>query len=183
MSNTLTAKKKSASLPPLTLGRSERNMGVELLRVVSMIMVICLHILGQGGVRGNTEPLSGGYNVANFMYVIAFCSVNCYALISGFANVKTEFKFRRIVYLWLETAFLLTAANAVMHFFVPSMTIKKAYWLNGLFPLTRRELWYFCAYFFMFPLIPILNKGILSLKKWQHVAVMLMLQGSHLGNH
>ena len=30
--------------------KKERNMGVELLRIVSMLMVVVLHILGQGGV-------------------------------------------------------------------------------------------------------------------------------------
>lgn len=156
--------------------RSERNLGVELFRIVSMLMVVLLHILGNGGVLSATKSLTAQYKIAYLLQVVTYCSVNCYALISGFANVKTEFKFRRFVYLWLETVFLITALNCVMHFLVPDFTVEKAWWISGFFPLIKRELWYLCAYFFMYPLIPLLNKGMLSLKKWQHIAVMIMLQ-------
>ena len=153
-----------------------RNLGVELFRIVSMMMVVMLHLLGHGGVISTANYLTPNYKLLHFLQVLTYCSVNCYALISGFANAKTEFKFRRFVYLWLETVFLITMLNVVMHFFVPDFTVKKEWWISGIFPLAKRELWYLCAYFFMYPLIPILNKGLLSLKKWQHIAIMLLLQ-------
>ena len=156
--------------------KSERNMGVELFRIVSMMMVVCLHLLGHGGVLSSTAFLSPSYQLAAFFQVFTYCAVNCYALISGFANVKTEFKFRRFVLLWLETVFLLTLANTVAYFFIPSLTVKPSWWISGLFPLRKRELWYFCAYFFMYPLLPILNKGLLSLKRWQHIWIIVLLQ-------
>ena len=155
--------------------KEERNMGVELFRVVSMILVVMLHVLGHGGVYSHTDFLGDNYKVAWFLETVAYCSVNCYALISGYANVKSNFKFRRIIYLWLEVVTLNVALTAVMHFFVPTAEVTQDYWLRAFFPLVRRAFWYFCAYFFMFPLIPILNKGILSLKKYQHIIISLML--------
>lgn len=153
-----------------------RNLGVELFRVVAMLMVVYLHIIGYGGVLEASEPLSANYKIALLLQVLTYCAVNCYALISGFANVKTDFKFRRIVYLWVETVFIITTLNVVMHFFVPGVTVSRAWWISGLFPLAHGELWYLCAYFFMFPLIPVLNKGLLSLNRWQHIAVIAILQ-------
>lgn len=161
--------------PPELITKEERNMGVELFRVVSMILVVMLHVLGHGGVYSHTDFLSTNYKVAWFMEVAAYCSVNCYALISGYANVKSSFKFRRIIYLWLEVVVLNVGLTAVMHFLVPSAEVTTEYWLRAFFPLVKRAFWYFCAYFFMFPLIPILNKGILSLKKYQHIIIMFML--------
>ena len=155
--------------------KEERNMGVELFRVISMIMVVMLHVLGHGGVYSYAGTLTDNYKVAWFLEALAYCSVNCYALISGFANVKSGFKFRRLVYLWLEVVTLNVGLTVVMHYFVPSATVTEDYWLRAFLPLTRRAFWYFCAYFFMFPLIPILNKGILSLKKYQHVIICFML--------
>ncbi len=166
---------KEKNLANIPIQREERNMGVELFRVVSMMLVVMLHVLGHGGVYSNTEFLSVNYKVSWFLEVMAYCSVNCYALISGFANVKSSFKFRRIVYLWLEVVTLNVALTAVMHFLVPSATVTEEYWLRAFFPLVKRAFWYFCAYFFMFPLIPILNKGILSLKKYQHIIIMFLL--------
>ncbi len=156
--------------------KSERNMGVEIFRIVSMLMVVMLHVLGHGGVYSYSDYLSTNYKVAWFLETVGYCSVNCYAIISGFANVKTDFKFRRFVHLWLETVVLILSITAIAHFFIPSVTVEKEWWLGALFPLTTRELWYLCAYFFLYPLIPILNKGLLSLKRWQHVVIIVLLQ-------
>lgn len=162
---------------PLTSApmKEERNMGVELFRVVSMMLVVMLHVLGHGGVYSHAGVLTDNYKVAWFLETLAYCSVNCYALISGFANAKSGFKFRRIVYLWLEVVTLNVGLTAVMHYLVPGAVVTEDYWLRAFFPLVRRAFWYFCAYFFMFPLIPILNKGILSLKKYQHIIICFML--------
>ena len=162
--------------PPTIPVKEERNMGVELFRVVSMILVVMLHVLGHGGVYGRTALLSDNYKVAWFMEAFAYCSVNCYALISGYANVKSSFKFRRFFQLWLEVAFLNVGLTTVMHFLVPTAEVTTEYWIRAFFPLTARAFWYFCAYAFMFPLIPILNKGLLSLEKWQHALIAVLLQ-------
>ena len=169
-------KKKKLASAQLLEQNSERNMGVELFRIVSMMLVILLHVLGHGGVLSYARHLSPNYKMAWFLETIGYCSVNCYALISGFANVKTKFKFRRMINLWLETVFLTLAMTAIAFFFIPSMEVKSEWWIIAVFPLTKRALWYFCAYFFMFPLIPILNKGLLSLTRRQHLLVMLWLQ-------
>ena len=161
---------------PMPPKKSQRNMGVELFRVVSMMLVVMLHILGQGKVLSSTAHLSINYKVALFLQVVTYCSVNCYAMISGFANIQTRFKFRRFFYLWLETVFLLALTTVLIHFFVPSVEIKREWWLNVCFPLIRREYWYLCAYFLMFPLIPVLNKGLESLTRGQHILVIISLQ-------
>ena len=161
---------------PLTPKKEGRNIGVELFRVIAMLMVVYLHMTGQGGVLAAANPLSPNYKIALTLQVLTFGAVNCYALISGYANVKTNFKFRRIVYLWVQTAFLITMVNFVMHFFVPGQTVSFKQWISGLMPLAHGELWYFCAYFLMVPLLPLLNKGLLSLKKWQHIMIIVMMQ-------
>lgn len=170
--------RKKDKLQPITEipVKEERNMGVELFRIVSMILVVMLHVLGHGGVYARTVLLSDNYKVAWFLEAFAYCSVNCYALISGYANVKSGFKFRRFFHLWLEVAVLNVGLTTVMHFLVPTATVTQEYWIRAFFPLTARAFWYFCAYSFMFPLIPILNKGLLSLEKWQHALIAVLLQ-------
>ena len=170
-----TETKKMPIESAITAVKEERNMGIELFRVVSMILVVMLHVLGHGGVYSYAKFLSENYKIAWFLETLAYCSVNCYALISGFANVKSEFKFRRIVHLWLEVVTLNVLLTVVMNCFVPTAEVTAEYWWRAFLPLTNRAFWYFCAYFFMFPLIPILNKGILSLKKYQHIIIMFML--------
>ncbi|MDE6723424.1 MAG: hypothetical protein K2J55_04430, partial [Eubacterium sp.] len=63
---------------------SKRNYGIDLLRIVCMIMVPVLHVLGHGGLLEGAEILSVKYEFVWFLEAAAFCAVNCYALISGY---------------------------------------------------------------------------------------------------
>ena len=38
--------------------KEERNMGIELFRVVSMLLVVMLHVLGHGGVYSHAGTLT-----------------------------------------------------------------------------------------------------------------------------
>ena len=40
---------------------TKRNYGIDLLRIVSMVMIVILHILGQGGVLDAADNLSPQY--------------------------------------------------------------------------------------------------------------------------
>ena len=46
---------------------SSRNYGIDLLRIISMIMVVVLHVLRHGGVIEGTDPLS-----ANYLYILVY---------------------------------------------------------------------------------------------------------------
>lgn len=81
----------------------ERNYGIDLLRIVSMIGVMTLHILGHGGVLDNTKILSFNYDLAWLLEVCAYCAVDCFVLISGYVSVQARHKGSNIVLLWLKT--------------------------------------------------------------------------------
>ena len=44
--------------------RKQRNYGIDLLRMIAMLMVVILHILGKGGVLQAAPPLSIRYETA-----------------------------------------------------------------------------------------------------------------------
>ena len=81
-----------------TENKKERNYGIDLRRIVSMFMVVLVHILGQGGVRGNLNLLIAKGIVVEFLYVISLTCVNIYALISGYVWVKAKHKYSNIKY-------------------------------------------------------------------------------------
>ncbi len=151
-----------------------RNLGIELFRIAAMLLIVLLHVLGRGGVYGNTEYLGTNYKIAWFLETAAYCSVNCYALISGFVGVRSRFRFRKIVYLWLEVAFITVSTTVLFAVFMPD-AVAADDWLKAFFPLTKREFWYFNAYTLMFPFLPLLNKGLQSISRRQHLATMIFL--------
>ena len=160
--------------PQVAAPAKERNMGIELFRIVAMCLVLMLHVLGRGGVMGVTSKFSPQYITAHALEAIAYCCVDCYAIITGFTNVKSRFRYRRIVLLWLEV-FTITVSSTLIAKFFFHVDVTPDEWKIALMPLTRRELWYFNAYFILFFFIPILNKGVQALERWQLRTTILTL--------
>ena len=64
----------------------ERNYGIDLLRIVSMMMVVLLHVLGQGGILDGSDPLTVKSETAWLLEIGAYSAVNIYAMISGYVG-------------------------------------------------------------------------------------------------
>lgn len=154
--------------------RSERNEGVELFRCVSMVLILVLHILGQGGVLANSSGHKEQYCTAWFLEVIGYCSVDCYALISGYVNKEHDFKISRFVLLWLEVFFWLFVPLVVTKYFFTDISINK-YVSKSFLPLTSKTLWYFNAYILLLPFIPILNIGLEKIEKRNYESILIFL--------
>lgn len=155
--------------PTVVAPKQQRNYGIDLLRIVSMLMIITLHLLGHGGILKNTVPLSYRYEVAWFLETASYCAVNCYAIISGYVAVKSKFKYTNIVYLWLQVAFYTVLIATIMAIISPN--IGKAEVISALFPVSNRIYWYFTAYFCIYFFTPIFNKAIEALSEKQLKAI------------
>lgn len=143
---------------------SERNHGLDLLRLVLMYMVCVLHILGQGGMLNATVKGSANYAIFWFLEIIAYSAVDTFALISGYTAKNQKLKYEKIVNMWFQAffySFILTLFFVITGIakFIPKEMIKLA------FPVTFQSFWYFTAYFGLFLVIPILNKFIFSISE------------------
>lgn len=84
---------------------TKRDYGIDLLRIVSMLMVPMVHILGQGGVIGATVPFSLQYESAWLLESILLVAVNCFVLITGYVYYGKETRYYRLLTLWAEVLF------------------------------------------------------------------------------
>lgn len=133
---------------------SSRNYGLDLLRTAAMLMVVLLHVLGQGGILNASVGMRGKNEVLWLLESAAYCAVNCYALISGYVNSKP--KYSSLVLLWLQVAFytlLITAGFAV---FCPE-SVGVITVVKSIFPVTSSSYWYFSSYFCLFLFLPVLS--------------------------
>ena len=142
----------------------ERNYGIDFLRLVSMFMIVILHVLGKGGILETVESYSTYYWLAWFLEIIAYCAVNCFALISGFVMHNSEVKISKIFELWLQIVFYTIGITIIMFIYIPE-TRSIVNIINAIFPITRCQYWYLSAYFAMCIFIPIMNIGINNLEK------------------
>ena len=139
--------------------KKERNYGIDLLRLISMLMVVILHVLGYGGALGSVENLTLKGELLWGLEILCFGAVNMYAIISGYVGYKSSHKWSNIIYLCLQTAFfavILTGIDLVILIRAGAEIEFKYVFLN-LFP-TIRGLWYISAYFCLFFFMPLLDK-------------------------
>lgn len=139
-----------------------RNYGIDLLRMLSMLMVVTLHVLGHGGILGSLSSSSISYKLIWLLETGCYCAVNCYVLISGYVNINTKYKYSNIIVLWLQVLFYSLLIS--LGLFMLNKTNNDVV-LQSLFPLFNDQYWYFSSYFGLFLLIPILNKAINTFDK------------------
>ena len=143
---------------------SGRNYGLDLLRMVSMFMIVNLHVLGQGGAMVRILGAESSYYAAWFLETCAYCAVDCYGVLSGYVGVKGKPRLGRFLELWLQVFFYSAGITLVYYLAAPQFLTGASFW-QALFPVCAKTYWYFSAYAGVFFLMPYLNKLVLSLEE------------------
>lgn len=137
-------------------GKPQRNCGIDLLRVVSMLMICVLHVLQQGGVLSAAPRMGGHYLVGKLLETLVVCGVNCFALISGFVNCTSDVRLRNLFRLWLEVVFYSFGIGLLFWLACPRQVPVRDV-VENLFPASMLRYWYFSAYVLLFLSMPMLN--------------------------
>lgn len=141
-----------------------RNYGIDLLRILSMVMVLMLHVLGAGGILGNAAPSSGNYATAWLLETAAYGAVNCYALISGFVGYRSKVKYANLALLWIQV--VLVSVTVHLGFWIADPTaVDGTTLLRAFFPVINDYGWYFTCYFALFFFMPLLNHVITTMRE------------------
>ena len=144
--------------------KRERKYGIDLLRIVSMLMVLTLHVLKKGGILGHTQPLSAKYEAAWFLETASSCAVNCYAIISGYVGYRSKFKISSVISIWLQVVFYTLGITAIFFVCMPEIVTGQT-WFKACFPVMTEHYWYFTAYFALLFFAPLLGNAIQHLNR------------------
>ncbi len=149
---------------------TKKNYGIELLRMLSMTMIVILHILRWGGVMDHLDGLSkqAGY----ILEMAVFCCVNCFAMISGYVMCHSKSRLSRLLRLWLQVMFYSLGFLAAFGVLFPE-TLHIDALKESLLPVSMRQYWYISAYAGMYVLIPMLNAAIRHLEKRTFAGLLL----------
>ena len=157
-------------------GLDNRVAGLDLLRSLCMFMVIVLHILGQGGILDAAATGSANYYIAWSLECLCYCAADCYGILSGYLSGNRRSILSRLALLWLEVT-LFSIAFAVFFWLRSPELVGKKEVLNALFPVLRRQYWYFTAYFGLSFLMPVIHAGLKYIpeKKAGVYAILLLM--------
>lgn len=137
----------------------KRNANVDLFRIIATLFVVMLHVLDKGGILTNTSPNDAKYWVAWFLYILTYCAVNCFALISGYVMVNKEVKAKSIINLWFQVIFYSVLLAAIVFVLKPTSR-SLGNLVRAVLPVIGKQWWYISSYFALFFFIPFLNKAV-----------------------
>lgn len=156
----------------------KRNANMELLRIISMLMVVMLHALGKSeslvDIVGN--PSVNGA-IAWFLEMLSIAAVNIFILISGYFLVDAKFKIRRLVELVLEAVFYGVFGFVVSLIFNIDigMDVDTYFVLQTVFPIHMDVFWFVTAYIVIYMLQPLISAGVKALTQKQFGTVLILL--------
>ena len=128
-------------MKPDKIQTNNRNIGLDALRIISMIMVLTLHYLGKGGLldRNNTSEI---YNIIYLLLeTLSIVAVNCFILISGYFLCKSEFKLKKFLKLWGEVIFY-SIIIYVIFVIIGIEKISISNLVRIIFPVITNQYWF-----------------------------------------
>ncbi len=144
---------------------TERKSNIELLRIVSMLAIVMLHIgaasVGLPEPKGNLQAVTGRDVWVLTVEALSIIGVNCFALISGYFGIKARWSsFVRLTLLCVVYAVGIYTLLAVSGLVPWSW----GEWIESWMVYSHTDLWYVPAYLGLFLLSPFLNS--VDFNKW-----------------
>lgn len=153
----------------------KRLVNMEILRMISMFMIIVIHIVNHGSMIDLVHADTASYYIVWFLFGIGFTSINLYILISGYFLAESKFSSWKILRMELQVLFY-------------ALGITLIFWIAGLAP--ERELkvlvmsatpiasdfyWFATMYVGMYLMSPLLNIFARALTKRQYQCTLVLL--------
>ena len=153
-----------------------RQSNIELLRIISMIMILCVHFAGATfglpSIMTISETLSLALLAKEGMESFAIIGVNCFVLISGYFGIKPSVKGIVNFILWcmFYSVLIYSIYVAAEPKYYNSSDI-----INSFAIFSHTDLWFVPAYFMLYLVSPVINGGLKDLSKRKFVLLLIAL--------
>lgn len=136
-----------------------RQLNFEILRIVSMLMIVTLHYLDKGGALTKvTEEFSVNSYVAWLVEAFCIMSVNLYVLITGYFSSGTSFSIKKIGRIWGQVLFYsIVIGGIALAIGMQDFDIYAIF--RYVFPVSTEHYWFATEYLLLCILMPFLNAG------------------------
>ena len=155
-------------------GKKERDSNMELLRILSILLIILHHVCVHGQWTDLTVYSQDSF-ILNCLSIGGKIGVDCFILISGYYLITSEkSNYLKIVKLWLSMLFYSVVIS--VFFFIrydyphDSFTI-----FQMLTPVLSDTWWFMSAFIILMILSPLLNKFVRSIDKRAYLSMIVIL--------
>ena len=161
-----------------TVKTTKRNANMELLRIISMLMVVVLHALGKGESLGDMAFGCGANPViAWILEMLCISAVNIFMLISGYFLCESKFRLGRLLDIVFQVVFYSVAVLVVFKLLgigeVANYGIYE--YLICCLPIHMDEYWFLTSYVAIYLMLPLIQKAVHAMTKKQFKGVLALL--------
>ena len=144
---------------------SKRFSNIELLRIVSMVMIVAHHFAMHGGFAYPIDEISFNRIWIQFLQIGGKVGVDIYVIISGYFLIDSpKIRGGRLVNLWFQ---IVTFSAGIYIVFVAAgiEEFNVNIFIECIFPITFCQYWFASTYFILYLLSPWINKFLLLFDK------------------
>ncbi len=161
--------------------KSERIIGLDILKIISAIMVVILHYCGySGNLMIGTAQTSGLFFASNFIEAFSICAVNVFVIITCYINVtsgKTDLKegVGKAVHLWVQTIVITVPIAIILLAF--GISELNSGIISSVFPFSAKAYWFITTFICFNLFLPLLNRSVAALsdRSLRYLAAVLVL--------
>lgn len=153
--------------------KPQREAGLEILRIISIILITCVHMLSYGGFLNNATSAEE-LLILRLLYSLFTVSVNVFVIISAYFMVKSNIKPRKIISLWLTVVFYSASLYLISVIFFQDKFIFKEF-IKCFMPFIYKKYWFFTAYFIIYLISPFLNKILNNSSKKECLYITILI--------
>lgn len=151
-----------------------REMNFELLRIVSMILIILAHYAGHGGV-GEVNIVNSNRIIGSFLEIGGKFGTNLFLLITGYFFMKSEFSYKK----FFKLLFQVWVFSIVIGILLPSIyygnLISLKLIIKSVLPISFKIYWFPTVYLGFYLLSPFIKKFVISLDKKMFDKLIIIL--------
>lgn len=154
----------------------KRDNGLDLLRIVCMLLVVYHHFFDHGGlISGQLLPGSPNWFLGELLYPFTLMAVDCFVLLSGYFQCTTRFKLKRVVSVWAQVAVYSVGLYLIVKLLLGGLSVVEL--AKSALPVITDQYWFVTAYLLMYMVSPFLNSMIASMGKRLHFLCCCVLLG------
>ena len=154
--------------------RKQRNSNLELLRIISMILIIFHHFVVHG--MFGTDIALTNFNTYILLFMVMFgkLGVVIFILISAYFMIETKITLRKFLVLGGEVYFYSFLFLAIGIILLTPSSISVEILGQSLLPISHSGYWFITCYIILILFSPLMNKGIKSLSEKMLLKVILV---------
>ncbi len=153
--------------------KEERNVSLDLLRIIAMFMIMTAHFLGWGGAVNKLTTSDKNYFIIMPIYFLCQIGNTLFFLLAGFFAKKP--KIGKALFIQRKTCFYSFLIALIVFIVGVNPDVGLGYTIKSFFPVIFNKYWFVSAYLVLYVLSFLLIPGLESLSKTQFLLIIFAL--------